>query len=189
MQRQIRVFTLLAVAALMVTPLAATTLLQMDLGQLVQRSDRIFRGTVVDLEQGSISAGGGELPIVVYRLKVEDRFKGDVDRVKGDISEIEIRMVGSIKSPAREGDFVRFDIARDVPRLSMGSDYLLFTTRPGTSGLSTTVGLGQGAFSVFSSNKEDFAVNQFDNLGLGFGQTGPVPYSELAAKIAALLGQ
>ena len=189
MQRQIRVFTLLAVAALVVSPLAATTLLQMDLGELVDRSDRIFRGTVVDVEQSTITAGGGELPMVVYRLRVEESFKGGADVVKGDEAMIEIRMVGSIKAPEPQGDFVRFDMFRDVPRLSMGSDYLLFTTRPGASGLSTTVGLGQGAFSVFSLAKEDFAVNQFNNGGLGFDQAGPVAYSEIAARILALLGQ
>ena len=189
MQRQIRVFTLLAVAALMVSPLAATTLLQMDLGQLVERSDRIFRGTVVDVEQSTITAGGGELPMVIYRLKVDESLKGGVDLVKGDTSVIEIRMVGSIKKPERSGDMQHFSPFYDVPRLSMGSDYVLFTTQPSAIGLSTTVGLGQGAFSVFSRDKGEFAVNQYDNLGLGFDAPGPIAYSELTAKIAALLGQ
>ncbi len=38
-------------------------------------------------------------------------------------------------------------------------------------------------------NKEDFAVNLYGNLGLGVGDGGPVAYSELTAKILALLGQ
>jgi hypothetical protein len=78
---------------------------------------------------------------------------------------------------------------RDVPRLKMGSDYLLFTTRPSEIGLSTTVGLGQGAFSVYSEDKQDWAVNEFDNMGLGIDGSGPAPYSELAAKIQARLGR
>jgi hypothetical protein len=71
----------------------------------------------------------------------------------------------------------------------MGSDYLLFVTPESSVGLSVTVGPGQGAFSVFSSDKQDFAVNQFDNAGLGLDASGPVEFTELAAKILALLGQ
>ena len=55
--------------------------------------------------------------------------------------------------------------------------------------LSTTVGLGQGAFTIFSQNREDFAVNEFNNQGLGLDGAGPVEYSELVAKILALLGR
>jgi hypothetical protein len=181
----------LLVAAVLIAPLqlGATTLLHMDLGDLVQRADRIFRGTVVDVEQGVVAAGGGELPAVTYRLKVEESFKGGADIVKGDAAMIEIRMVGSIKAATASGDLQHFSAFRDVPRLKMGSDYLLFTTPPSAVGLSVTVGLGQGAFTVFSRNREDFAVNEFNNAGLGFDSAGPVAYSEISAKIRALLGQ
>ncbi len=180
---------MLVAALLLAPPLAAITVQQMDLAALTQRADRIFRGTVVDVEQSAIAVGDRELPMVVYRLKVEESFKGDADLVKDDQAMIEIRMVGSLKPVVAEGDYARFDIFRGVPRLTMGSDYLLFTTRPGGSGLSTTVGLGQGAFSVFSVDKEDFAVNELNNGGLGFDQPGPISYSEITAKILALLGQ
>ena len=185
-----KIVWVLALCALVpLTQAGATMLMHFDLAGLTDRADRIFRGTVVDVEQSSIEAGGSELPMVIYRLRVEENLKGDADVVKGDEAYVEIRMIGSIKDGAPQGDVVRFDMFRDVPRLNMGSDYLLFTTRPSELGLSTTVGLGQGAFSVYSQDKKEWAVNEFDNMGLGIDGSGPAPYSELAAKIHARLGR
>lgn len=189
MKKLFRLTFLIALTALVIQPLAATTMLQLDLAQLTERAGRIFRGTVVDVEQGTIEAGGGELPAVTYRLRVDDLFKGEADIVKGDKAMIEIRMVGSIKGAKPVGDYVRLDTFRDVPKLKMGSDYLLFVTPQSEIGLSVSVGLGQGAFRVFPVDKEDFAVNEFNNGGLGLDGSGPVAYNELSARIRALLGQ
>lgn len=189
MRRCFRLTLLLVLATLVVQPLAATTMLQMDLAQLTERAGRIFRGTVVDVEQGSIEVGGGELPAVTYRFKVDDLFKGEADVVKGDDAMIEIRMVGSIKEAAPVGEYARLDTFRDVPKLTRGSDYLLFMTPESEIGLSVSVGLGQGAFRVFPVDKQDFAVNEFNNGGLGLDVSGPVAYNDLIAKIKALLGQ
>ncbi len=187
---QRRVLAAAALCALLaVSQAGATMLLQMDLDELVRRADRIFRGTVIDVEQSSVAAGGGELPMVVYRLRIEEMLKGEADVVKGDESYVEIRMVGSIKDEASQGDLQRFSMFRDVPRLRMGSDYLLLTTPESSVGLSTTVGLGQGAFSVFSRDKTDYAVNQFDNAGLGMDGSGAVPYADLVAAIKGLMGR
>jgi hypothetical protein len=188
-RKSFRFILLLAVTALVVQPLAATTMLQMDLAALTERAGRIFRGTVVDVEQTTIAAGGGELPAVAYRFKVEELFKGEANLVKGDQAIIEIKMVGSIKQALPVDGVVRFDKSGDVPQLEMGSDYLLFSTAESPIGLSVTVGLGQGAFSVFSVGKEDFAVNEFNNKGLGLDSAGPAPYDEIAAKVLTLLGQ
>ena len=189
MRRLFRFTLLLVLATTVVQPLAATTMLQMDLAELTERAGRIFRGTVVDVEQGSIQIGGGELPAVTYRFKVDDLFKGEADVVKGDEAMIEIRMVGSIKAAAPAGDYARLNTFRDVPKLTMGSDYLLFMTPQSEVGLSVSVGLGQGAFNIFPVDKQDFAVNGFNNGGLGLDASGPVAYNDLSAKIRALLGQ
>jgi len=167
----------------------ATTMLQMDLGELTARAGKIFRGTVIDVEQGMVEAGGGQLPAVTYRLAVEEMVKGQPTLIKGEKAEITLRMVGSIKSAVPTGDAVKLDAFRDVPKLEMGSDYLLFTTAESAAGLSVTVGLGQGAFRIVEMDRQDYAVNAFNNVGLGLDGSGPVPYSELSAKIRALLGQ
>ena len=185
-----RILGVLALCALVpLTQAGATMLMHFDLAALTDRADRIFRGTVIDVEQSSIEAGGGELPMVIYRLRVEESLKGDADVVKGDEAYVEIHMVGNIKDEAQQGDLVRFDMFRDVPRLIIEQDDAEFTTQPSAIGLSTTVGLGQGAFAVYSQDKQDWAVNQFDNAGLGVGGEGAVPYAGLVAEIKARMGE
>jgi hypothetical protein len=189
LKKLFRFTLLLAVAALVVQPLAASTMLQLDLAQLTDRAGRIFRGTVIGIEQTMVEAGGGELPAVAYTFRVDELFKGEADLVKGDAAMIEVKMVGSIKASVPVGDYVRLDTFRDVPKLEMGSDYLLFMTAESAIGLSVSVGLGQGAFRVVSIDKVDYVVNAFNNGGLGLDTAGPVAYSELSARINALLEQ
>ena len=66
-----------ASALLLAVPAGATTLVQMNLADLASRADKVFRGTVISVKAGSVKAGGGELPTLVYRLRVEEPFKGD----------------------------------------------------------------------------------------------------------------
>jgi len=182
-------------ALLLAAPAGAKTLTQMNLADLANRADKVFRGTVISVKAGSVKAGGGELPILVYRLRVEEPFKGDFGEGK-EKGLVEIRMVGEAKVKAASGP-QRFGLWRDVPRLQRGQEYVLFATRPSSIGLSTTVGLGQGAFRILGAGKDEKAVNAFDNLGLGRGMPeapfpsagGPVPYADLARAIRAVLGQ
>jgi hypothetical protein len=171
----------------------ATIMLQMNLGEMTERADKIFRGTVISVLEGTIEAGGAELPMVTYRLKVDELLKGEATQVKGDKAVMEIRMIGSlVHNKTDENGNVKFSPFRDVPRLAEGSDYLLFTTVESSIGLSTTVGLGQGAFKVSpvdGTRGEYQAVNEFNNAGLGLNGAGPVGYVELSTQINALLGQ
>jgi hypothetical protein len=170
-----------------------TVMLQLDLAEMTARADKIFRGTVIDVREGTIEAGGAELPAVTYRFKIEELFKGDATEVKGDTAVMEIRMIGSlVHQKADENGNLKFSPFRDVPRLNMGSDYVLFTTPESSIGLSMTVGLGQGAFKVSEidgARGEYQAVNEFNNAGLGLNGAGPVAYVELSSQINALLGQ
>lgn len=187
-------YLLLAASALILTAqVQATMMLQLNLEELTARADKIFRGTVTDIQQGTIEAGGAELPMVTYKFKVEELFKGEATQVKGDKAVMEIRMIGSlVHSKTDENGNLKFSPFRDVPRLNKGSDYLLFTTQESSIGLTMTVGLGQGAFKVSpvdGARGEYQAVNEFNNAGLGLNGAGPVGYVELSAQIHALLGQ
>jgi len=190
---------LTAAAALAAPPAQATTLIQMNLKDLASRADRIFRGTVVGVNTGTVRAGGSDLPTITYRLKVEERFKGEYAVVKDDAALVEIQMVGAKDDRTVDGER-HFSLFRDVPRLAMGGEYVLFTTRPSSVGLSTTVGLGQGAFTITGAGKDEAAVNSFGNAGLRRGleassaasrlpSGGPVPYPQLAAAIRAVLSE
>lgn len=190
---------LVAAAALAAPPAQATTLIQMNLKDLATRADRIFRGTVVGVNTGTVRAGGSDLPTITYRLRVAERFKGEYAIVKDDTALVEIQMVGSKTDRSANGER-HLSVFRDVPRLAMGGEYVLFTTHPSAVGLSTTVGLGQGAFSITGAGKEEAAVNSFGNAGLRRGLAsssaasripagGPVPYPQLAAAIRAVLSE
>ena len=181
-------------ALLLASYASGTTLVQMNLADLAGRAEKVFRGTVVSAKPGTVKAGGGDLPIVVYRLRVDEEFKGEFGEEK-EKDLIEIRMVGTLKE-IRHAGLSRFSPWRDVPRLERGQEYVLFTTRPSRVGLSTTVGLGQGAFRILGAGKEEQAVNAFGNLGLSRGMPrtalpsgGAVPYADLARAIRAVLGE
>ena len=187
-------FLLFAASLLILTAqVHATIMLQMNLEEMTARADKIFRGTVTDIQQGTVQAGGAELPMVTYKLKVEELFKGEASQVKGDKALMEIRMIGSlVHSKADESGNMKFSAFREVPRLATGADYLLFTTAESAIGLSVTVGLGQGAFKISpvdGADGEFQAVNEFNNAGLGLNGAGPVNYVDLSAQINALLGQ
>lgn len=179
---------------LLASQAGATTLLHMNLKDLADRSDRVFRGTVVSVKAGSVEAGGRQLPIVIYRLRVDEAFKGSFPDGK-HAGLVEIRMIG-LSKPSTQGTVRRFGVLDDVPRLQAGETYVLFTTRPGSAGLSTTVGLGQGAFRLIGGGKQEEAVNAFDNVGLDRGlrslalpSRGPTSYAQFASAIRSVIGK
>lgn len=194
---RLRTLLLSAVAALALCgPLAAATVIQMNLAEMVDRADRIFRGTVLDVREGTVSVGGGELPTVTYRIRVDESFKGTYQEVKG-VRIAELKMVGKLKSSATS-PVRQFSVLSDLPKLDVGRDYLLLTTPRSAIGLSTMVGLGQGRFELQGKPGQEVAVNDNKNLGLfrgmgaGFAAAtsqpeGPVPYQDLAGLIRGLV--
>lgn len=168
--------------------LGATTVLQMDLGELCDRADRIYRGTIVEVTEGTIEAGGGELPTVTYKVRVDEAFKGSFSEVKG-VKVVEVRMIGNAKATPDQGDLRKLAAIPGMPTLRVGDDYVLFTTAPSAIGLSTFVGLGQGCFDLFVAGKEEQALNEVNNTGLIAGfEGGPILYSDLVAAIHNELG-
>lgn len=170
-------------AALLCLPVYATTVLQMSLDDLATRADRVFRGTVLSVEPGTVAVGGGTLPTVIYELAVEEEFKGQYPAGKNIVT---VTMIGNLKG----GDRIvngqrRLASLPEVPRLRMGGTYVLFTTQPSSGGLSTTVGLGQGSFKIYlSPTNEEMAANELNNAGLF---SGPVTYTQLAGAIRATI--
>lgn len=164
----------------------AITVLQMTLNDLTTRADRVFRGGVLSMEPGTIEAGGGSLPTVTYELLVEERFKGDYPS-DGEKTVVTVTMIGNSKTADVTVDGQRrLTSLPEVPGLEVGEEYVLFTTEPSSAGLSTTVGLGQGAFKIYlSPEREELAANEINNAGLF---DGPVAYATLADAIRAELG-
>ena len=93
----------------------ATTLRSLNLEGLVSRADKVFRGTVLTARAGSVEVGGGSLPIVTYRVQVDESFKGSYETIKG-IRVAEIKMLGRT-DPIRSGNYQRYPLMRDLPTL------------------------------------------------------------------------
>lgn len=177
-----------ALALLAGQVMEAATVRQFNLEEMVDRADRIFRGTVLEAKEGTIQVGGGELPVVTYRIRVDEAFKGEFSEVKGQ-TIAEIRTLG--KPAASRSAARQLSTLPVLLRLEVGQDYLLLATTPSSAGLSTTVGLGQGSFRVFGKAGQESAVNEANNAGLFRGMTagrsaagvpsgGPLPYPILA---------
>jgi hypothetical protein len=189
MQRsRLHVILALTMVLLACGALSAATVLQMNLQQMVDRADKIFRGTVMDVREGTVRAGGADLPTVTYRIRVDEAFKGSFEQVKG-LQIAQVTMIGKLK-PTAAGAVRHLSALPELPQLKSGENYLLLTTQPSTVGLSTTIGLGQGAFTVTGKPGQELAVNGNQNRGLFLGiagpssfaapQAGPLPYAALA---------
>lgn len=180
-----------ALCLLTMTSIAmAAAVRHMNLDALTTNAETVFRGTVIGIEVGTVSAGGGELPTTTYSLRVEELFKGEATATKGGEQFMSVTMVGSIKDDApRDDNLVRFNVFREIPRLERGSEYLLFTTPKSAAGLTVTVGLAQGCFDIMGG----MALNRAGNQGLLMGTTyagpqqGPIEYRELAEHIRSSL--
>ena len=178
----------LAFATLSAGPLYAATAAQMNLEQMVTSSERVFVGVVIDVTESRKAVGGGEVPAVTYTIKVTDAFKGEYEEIKGE-RYTEVTMLGSLKHLAAG----RHPIA-DFPMLSIGREYLLMVAPAGPIGLTATMGLGQGCFSLTPDEESKVALNGANNMGLFAGMTvgiqdgQPIQYGELASIINDIVG-
>ena len=187
--RKFGVWGLLAgVTALYAPPLQAATAVQMNLEELVKRSERVFVGTVLSVSEQRVEVGGAEFPAVTYRLRVDDAFKGAFTEIEGE-RFTEVSMLGTLEIVAGG----RHPIA-NFPVLRTGQEYLLFVAANGPVGLTSTMGLGQGCFHLSYKGGEKVALNEANNQGLFAGmsvgvQGGPaVPYAAIAGLIRDMVG-
>lgn len=182
-----RLFLTAIVGLLALAPASATTVLEMNLAQLVDGSQLIFRGTVVGVEEITISAGGGTLPALSYTVRVEEPFKGQFATTK-DVQIAEFSVLGTMK---------KLNLGQPIlpgfPVLREGAEYLLMVGAPGPIGLSAPMGLAQGAFTFSSDGKVELVTNGannaglFRNMGAGYPANGPISYQELSSMIRDLV--
>jgi hypothetical protein len=177
------------IAALLATPQAdATTVKHFDLKGLTSSAARVFRGTVVDVRAGKVKVGGGELPTTIYRIKVQESFKGDFATFK-NVTYTDVEMVGSLKTETSAKGLRHFSLFRDVPRLQNGQDYMLFLTAESSIALSSPVGLAQGCFDIDTSLPEEPTANRLSNRGLAADISKAVPYAQLAERVRAIVAE
>lgn len=179
----------LAAIYLVARDAGATTVRQVNLAEMSRRAEKIFRGRILDVVQVTVRGGGGEFPALSYRIAVTEPYKGLPASPEPTI--IEIRTLGSLKQyhagrPPIPG----------FPLFSIEREYLLFLGPTSRLGLTTTVGLGQGAFVVYQDpSKREVARNAVDNRGLfrGMGDPpaveGPLSYAALVHALRAQIAE
>ncbi len=147
MQRSsLRIFSTLLAILFSATQASAASVLQMNLAQLTERSDLIVRGSIIEVRELRVAVGGGDLPARHYRVEVDEVFKGAVRSEKG-VAIAEFTMID---------DFGKFATGEPLiaswPELRVGRQYLLFVAPPGPTGLTATMGIGQGCFAISGSS-------------------------------------
>lgn len=169
--------------------LSATKLLQMNLAQMLQNSDRVFAGTLMGVTETTVEVGGGHVRALAYTFKVDQAFKGQFETRKG-VQIAEIKTIGTLKQLENKRPPIP-----GFPLFHSGQRYLLIVNPDGPVGLTTTVGLGQGSFEIDGRQGHEVAKNLFNNAGLfrgmnvsGAAASGPVSYIFLSDLINQLVG-
>lgn len=177
----------IAIAAAMIAPAGATSLMRAGLDTLVRENAVVVVGQVVDVYSHWNAEGTFILSDV--RLVVDDVLKGDPGQREFTFTA----MGGTV------GDLSSVIIAG--PEIEVGGRYLLFLNRedvPGLSGALMVRDLSQGIFDVKDSRYGSWAISQSVGHGLlpdAGGNTEPVggysgmPLDKLSSEIRRLAGR
>ena len=157
-RRMLALFLCLGVCT--VSSLAAASVQRFSVGEMVTRADSIFRGRVVSVEPGELDLAGGTLRTTTVVFEVEEPLKGGLS------AQRILTLAGSMKPATSSGPAISGSLALGQPHFELEGTYVVFATQPSRFGLSTAVGLGQGAFTVLSSGDAELVVNELGNAGL-----------------------
>src|SRR5438128_2681531 len=105
-----------------------------NLEQMVAKADRIFAGTVIGVTEDYVYAAGGNIPVTVYTFAVDEVLKGSVGQT------LTIKQVGHRSDPSF--------LLGHLPEYKNGAVVMLFLHADSRYGLTSPVGLGQGAFLI-----------------------------------------
>jgi hypothetical protein len=167
------------VAAALAVPAFATTVVKLNLEQLVQRADVIIQGQVQ-----SVSSQWDEKRRLVFTsisIRVDETLKGErlsrgqsvlIRQVGGNVGAIQMSVAG-------------------LPRFTMGARALVFLKRQDATTFQV-VGMNQGLYEI----KEEFAVSRVTDVDLVDSKTGEItkplagvqaPLEQLKTRIRELL--
>ena len=126
------------VASLSLGPVArADSVVNVDAARMAQIAKLVFLGTLTAKKADTVK----DVPVTTYTFKVKDVAKGKIEGSEFTYSQANFK---------------------GMPSYKIGQTYLVYLTDPSPSGLRSTVGLGQGQFSVIKG----MAVNERNNRGL-----------------------
>ncbi|RPI25830.1 MAG: hypothetical protein EHM61_13330 [Acidobacteria bacterium] len=125
--------------------------------ELVQRADRVFHGKCLTRESRGENAS---VPIVEYTFEVKKAIKGVAEGERVVFRQVDGSEVGEPGIPG-------------VPQYAVGQELVLFLKKESRRGLTSPVGLGQGAFVVKKNGRREAEVVNFvrnRNLLIGLSE-------------------
>lgn len=157
-------------------PASATSMLHRNIVDLIEISELIVTGTVVNVTDGFESG----VPYTEVTVEVEESLKGSVPDI------YTFRQYG-LREPVSLGNGLTYvGVSPDGwPRFEPGEDVLLFLYKPASkTGLRTTVGLFQGKFQKVNEQYENAIRNRglFRGVSAQAGLLDPAEERMLEAK-------
>lgn len=152
---------LVIAGVLFCAPAHSTQVLPINISDMA-RADLVFTGkcTGVDPHLMQVAGQQGTLPVTTYTFSVpEDGV------IKGDVTKtFKFTQAGMSREDSRRLG-VMYIIG--TPAYEVGKEYILFLSNETSLGLRTTVGFGQGKFSVIADKDgKKQVVNEAGNKGL-----------------------
>lgn len=193
-RRAAALVAILALVPLAASPAQAVTVEKLDLGRMVERAGSVTTVTVLSARPSTVRLRGGELPVTVYSVRVDEALAGALPR-HDDGRTAELAFLRNPGPTETRGGLIHRSNLPELPNLRVGGRYLLLTTTPSLVGLSAPVGLEQGVFRVVGKPGAETAENALGNAGLFTGvesfapegwTAGPIPYDQLTAAIRGL---
>jgi hypothetical protein len=130
-----RILLTVWLALALAVPALATSVIPLNLEQLVDGSAIAFQGVCVDNRTGRDPQTG--LIVTMTTFRVDDVLKGSVP------ANYTIKQVGGEDSQAN----IKFKVS-GVPTFKAGQGYVVFLAGVSSAGFSSPVGLSQGSFDV-----------------------------------------
>jgi len=155
-----------------VAPLPGSTLQQLSLDDMIQKSTMIVRGQT----QVTSSAFRGSLIYTHYRVQIAEVLKGPA------ATEIDVAVPGGTSSGTTQS-------FSGAPRLVNGQEYVLFLWTS-KSGLTQVIGLSQGLFAVVANSAGQPTIVRgaaTERMLNSFGQ--PVTQSDIQMLLSLLRGE
>jgi len=147
-----------------------------SLTELSTSAARIFRGTCVKVDTGTVTIAGARLSMTAYTFRVTDRLKG----VSG-ASTITFRQVG-----IPGGGSADLGQRAGLPVYTQGGDYLLLLLPESRVGLTSPSGAAEAAFEITRGRAMPLAARP---TGVGRPEpSAPLTYEALRREILGQAG-
>lgn len=139
----------------------STSLIHRNLKELVVTSERIFIGQCIAVQEGELKFPRGTIFYTEYTFQVSESIKGNVDGV------ITFKQYGLAKPRQIDENTILYNRPVGMPVYNENEEYMLFLIGDSRLGLTSPVGLYQGAFSITQDQLgRQVALNGASNRGL-----------------------